>query len=233
MNKYDLTWDDLSPAEKQTLIHIDRLGTMPEETPECYECVSHMVTNLELIAYIPASQTLRPGKSFTLTPAGRALLPKPATEAAQTTDGTPSAGDANALVTWESLPADNPVWEAYGDGYMAGRNDADRDAAERVITVIGCKRCHVEPAVAAGLCAGCAGALEALEAENVQLAAQLEFEDQLSTEFIGKVWDIVKPDDGDWDYPAQVLRYVKEMRERIATLESAIDALHGHVVTKD
>lgn len=48
-----------------------------------------------------------------------------------------------------------------------------------------------------------------LLSEIDKLRVQASFEDGIHREFIDKVWEIVRPDDDDWDYPSQVLRYTR------------------------
>lgn len=71
----------------------------------------------------------------------------------------------------------------YSAAAVAAKALEKMDAQERDTTVIGCKRCHTEPAVAAGLCVGCC------EARVAALEKRVETADKLLSPF-GYAWRV-------------------------------------------
>lgn len=111
-------WEDLRPAYQQTLLHVHRHGTLPEDTPECYEVASSLIANYQFMKLVPASLTVHPGEEYCLTAAGKELM---------------STRDE---VTEDSNSGD-PLTEALLEGDYAGIRKlfeelkAERDAANK------------------------------------------------------------------------------------------------------
>ncbi len=112
MNENVVTWESLTSGEQADLEALAAGFQIFRPNAEKF-------VQIGLAEIVPGSLNLLSGEVYRLTPAGRALLPKPT----------------------------------------------------RDVTVIGCKRCNTEPAVAAGLCAGCVGSLEG---ENERLKKALK-----------------------------------------------------------
>lgn len=62
-----------------------------------------------------------------------------------------------------------------------------------------------------------------LEQENQRLRtdlekkqAELDFEVELSNKFLNEIWEIVGDGQGEWDYPAQIIRFAGYMKEDLA-----------------